>query len=74
MGNSLNISPFVVIVALVLWGAIWGIVGMLLSVPITVMLIIILAQFDNTKNLALMLSESGDISKFRTNDTLEDVL
>lgn len=74
MGNSLNISPFVVIVALVLWGAIWGIVGMLLSVPITVMVIIILAQFNDTKNLALMLSESGDISKFSTNDSVEEVL
>ncbi len=74
MGNSLNISPFVVIVALVVWGAIWGIVGMLLSVPITVMMIIILAQFDDTKNLALMLSESGNISKFKTNDPIEEAL
>lgn len=61
MGNSLNISPFVVIVALVVWGAIWGIIGMLLSVPITVMMILILAQFDSTKGIAIMLSESGKV-------------
>ena len=61
MGNSLNISPFVVIVALVLWGAIWGIIGMLLSVPITVIMILIMAQFDNTKSIAIMLSESGKV-------------
>lgn len=63
MGNSLNISPFVVLMALVLWGAIWGIIGMLLSVPITVMMIIIMAQFDNTRSIAIMLSGNGDVSK-----------
>ncbi|MFK7949358.1 MAG: AI-2E family transporter [Saprospiraceae bacterium] len=61
MGNSLNISPFVVIVALVVWGAIWGIIGMLLSVPITVIMILIMAQFDSTRGIAIMLSESGKV-------------
>lgn len=63
MGNSLNISPFVVLLALVIWGAIWGVIGMLLSVPITVMMMIIMAQFDNTRGLAIMLSGNGDVSK-----------
>jgi predicted PurR-regulated permease PerM len=61
MGNSLNISPLVVLVALIVWGAIWGIVGMLLSVPITVMMIIIMAQFENTKSLAILLSVTGEL-------------
>lgn len=63
MGNSLNISPFVVLLALVIWGAIWGVIGMLLSVPITVMMMIIMAQFDNTRGIAIMLSGNGDVSK-----------
>jgi AI-2 transport protein TqsA len=63
MGNSLNISPFVVLIALVVWGAIWGIVGMLLSVPITVMMIIIMAQFDNTRGLAILLSATGEVKE-----------
>ncbi len=61
MGNSLNISPFVVIVALVIFGAIWGIMGTVLSVPITVMLIIIFSQFESTKPIAILLSETGKI-------------
>ncbi|MCB0704360.1 MAG: AI-2E family transporter [Saprospiraceae bacterium] len=61
MGNSLNISPLVVIISLILWGAIWGIVGMILSVPITVMLIIILGQFESTRGLAILLSANGEI-------------
>lgn len=61
MGNSLNISPLVTILALSFWGAIWGITGMFLSVPITVMLVIVFAQFPNTRPIAIMLSEKGKV-------------
>jgi predicted PurR-regulated permease PerM len=61
MGNSLNISPFVVILSLIIWGGIWGIAGMFLSVPLTVIIIVIMAQFKMTKGLAIMLSESGKV-------------
>ncbi|MEM7161729.1 MAG: AI-2E family transporter [Bacteroidota bacterium] len=61
MGNSLNISSLVVILSLSLWGWIWGIVGMLLAVPITVMLIIVFAQIPSTKGIAILLSEKGFI-------------
>lgn len=61
MGNSLNISPLVVIITLTMWGAIWGVVGMVLSVPITVMMIIIFAQFPQTEDLAIILSETGKV-------------
>ncbi len=65
MGNSLNISPIVVILTLLIWGAMWGITGMLLSVPITVILIIILAEFPSTRPLAILLSQDG---KLNTNE------
>jgi len=61
MGDSLNISPLVVMLSLVLWGAIWGIVGMFLCVPITVILIIIFAQFENTRPMAILLSANGKV-------------
>jgi AI-2 transport protein TqsA len=61
MGNSLNISPLVTILALSFWGAIWGITGMFLSVPITVMLVIVFAQFPSTRPIAIMLSEKGKV-------------
>lgn len=60
-GNTLNISPFVAIFALSFWGAIWGITGMFLSVPITVIMVIIFSHFDKTKAIAIMLSEKGKI-------------
>ena len=61
LGSSLNISPFVIILSLVLWGLIWGVVGMLLCVPLTVIFIIILAQFPNTRPIAILLSRQGKV-------------
>jgi AI-2 transport protein TqsA len=61
MGSSMNISPLVTILSLSIWGAIWGIIGMILSVPITVVTIIIFSQFKKTKSVAIMLSEKGEV-------------
>ena len=61
LGKTLNLSPLVVIVALSFWGAIWGILGMILSVPIVSIVIIICAQFPSTRPVAIMLSENGSI-------------
>jgi predicted PurR-regulated permease PerM len=61
MGRTLNLSPLVVIVSLVLWGTIWGLVGMFLCVPITVVALIVLAQFETTRPLAVLLSADGRI-------------
>jgi len=61
MGNSLNISALVTLLALSFWGAIWGITGMFLSVPITVIMVIVFAQFPSTRPIAIMLSEKGKV-------------
>lgn len=61
MGNTLNISPLVAILALAVWGTLWGITGMLLSVPITVAMIILLSQFESTRPIAILLSEKGKV-------------
>lgn len=63
MGNTLNISPLVVFLTLAIWGVIWGISGMLLSVPITVILIIIMSEFPGTQPFAILLSQSGKLNK-----------
>ncbi len=57
--DGLNIDPVVVLLALTLWGAIWGVAGMFLSTPLTVMLIIVLTQFDGTRWIAVLLSGDG---------------
>lgn len=61
MGKGTNLSPVTVLVSLALWSMIWGIVGMILAVPITSVLVIICSQIPTTRYLAIMLSEKGDI-------------
>ncbi|CDZ77700.1 Transport of quorum-sensing signal protein [Legionella massiliensis] len=63
LGKSLNLSGLVILFSLALWGAVWGILGMFLSVPITVMMMIIFAHFEATRPLAIMLSQDGQIKK-----------
>ncbi len=61
LGHSLNLSPLVIIISLALWGSIWGVVGMFLSVPIMVVVNIILARFERTRPIAILLSARGKI-------------
>lgn len=63
LGKSLNLSTLVILFALALWGAIWGVLGMFLSVPITVMMLIIFAHFDATRPIAVLLSQDGYVYK-----------
>ena len=59
-GRSLNMDPVVVLLALAFWGAIWGLAGAFLSTPLTVMAMVILAQFDGTRWIAVLLSADGN--------------
>ncbi len=61
MGKSLNLSSLVVIISLAVWGSIWGVTGMFLSVPITVLLMIVLAEFPQTRPIAILLSADGKV-------------
>jgi AI-2 transport protein TqsA len=63
MGNSLNLSPLVILFALGVWGTLWGILGMFLSVPITVMMMIVFAHFERTRPIAIFLSQDGNVAK-----------
>lgn len=70
LSKSLNLSPLVILIALSIWGAIWGVLGMFLSVPITVMMMIVFAHFDATRPIAVLLSQDGYIYKsYETIDT-----
>jgi predicted PurR-regulated permease PerM len=59
-GVSLNVDPVVVVLSLAFWGAIWGVPGMFLSTPLTVVAIVIMIQFPSTHWLAVLLSRDGD--------------
>ncbi len=61
MGNSLNISPLVVLLSLAFWGSIWGIIGMILCVPLTVIMIKVFAIFPKTRTISIILSKNGNV-------------
>lgn len=65
MGNSLNMSSLVVILSLTIWGAIWGVMGMILSVPITVMMIVIFEEIPSLRFIAVFLSEKGELNSIK---------
>lgn len=61
LGDSLNISPIMIIFSLAAWGMIWGIPGMFLSIPILAMVVITLGQFPKTRPIAILLSKTGNV-------------
>lgn len=61
MGDTMNLSPIVIMLSLVVWGSLWGVAGMFLCVPMTVMAAIILAEFPRTRPVAILLSSNGKV-------------
>lgn len=56
MGRGLELHPVTVLLALAFWGLLWGVVGMVLAVPIVAMLRIVLSHFSTTRPLANLLA------------------
>lgn len=58
MGTSLNLSPLLVLLALIFWGWLWGPWGMVLAVPITSMIKIICENVPPLRPLAVLMSDT----------------
>lgn len=56
-GKALGLSPLVVLVGLAFWSLMWGFVGMVLAVPLTVIFKIILEHTPATRPFATLMSE-----------------
>ncbi|EAR10165.1 AI-2E family transporter [Reinekea blandensis] len=57
MGKTLDISPLIVFLSLVIWGWILGPIGMLLSIPLTVVIKIALEVYPGTRWIAELISQ-----------------
>jgi AI-2 transport protein TqsA len=67
MGDSLNLSPLIILLNLSLWGLIWGIPGMFLCVPFLVISMIVFSHVPQTRSIAILLSQDGKISEIYEN-------
>jgi AI-2 transport protein TqsA len=56
-GKRLNVSPLLLLFAIVALGWLWGVVGMILSVPLVTAVRIVLLSFDESKAYGVLMSE-----------------
>ncbi len=56
LGDALDLHPVTILLSLILWGMLWGVVGMLLATPISAVLKIFLERFAGGKPLAELLA------------------
>jgi len=61
-GKELGLSPFIILISLSLWGYIWGFVGMIFAVPLTVIIKIICENIDYLNPIATILGYSKSSS------------
>lgn len=55
MGKALGLSPLVVFLSMVFWGLLWGPIGALLAVPLTMVIKILLASTEDLRWAAVLL-------------------
>jgi AI-2 transport protein TqsA len=63
IGNSLNLSPFIILFSLAVWSTLWGIPGALLAVPFSAIMLIVFQEFEGTRPLAVLLSRDGQLDE-----------
>ena len=71
-GRALDISPVLLLVVTAFSFWVWGIIGMILSVPLVVILKIVLENIDATRPLAILLSERAPTLEEAWRDAIKD--
>ncbi len=61
LGDSLDLDPVTILLALMVWGALWGVVGMLLAAPITAVMKMLFERMELTQPLARLMAGSSDV-------------
>lgn len=56
-GKVLSLSPLVIVLSVIFWGWIWGVLGALLGVPLTIGVVIAFDQFERTRWITTVLAK-----------------
>ncbi len=73
MGNRLKISPVVVFIGLFVWGYLLGGIGAILAVPLTLLMLIIMENFEGTRSLAILMRYTGEEKKEERDEAAQHV-
>jgi predicted PurR-regulated permease PerM len=73
MGTNLRISPVVVFVGLFLWGFFLGGLGAILAVPLTLLTLTVMENFEGTRTVAVLLRYTGEEKKEERKQAMEQV-
>lgn len=63
MGDSLNLSPVVILLSLIFWGWLWGITGALLSVPIAAAIKIACENIEALKPISVLMGTGKNLPR-----------
>jgi predicted PurR-regulated permease PerM len=73
MGQNLKISPVVVFVGLFVWGYLLGGIGAILAVPMTILVLTIMENFEVTRPLAVLMRYTGEEKKEERQEAAKQV-
>ncbi len=73
MGQRLRISPVVVFISLLVWGYLLGGIGAILAVPMTLLVLIILENFEGTRTVAILMRYTGEEKKEERKEAVKHV-
>jgi len=73
MGQRLRISPVVVFVSLLVWGYLLGGIGAILAVPMTLLVLIIMENFEGTRTVAILMRYTGEEKKEERQEAAKQV-
>jgi predicted PurR-regulated permease PerM len=73
MGQGLKISPVVVFVGLFVWGFLLGGIGAILAVPMTLLVLMIMENFEGTRPLAILMRYTGEEKKEERQEAAQHV-
>lgn len=59
LGNSVNVNPFVSIIVLLIMGQFWGIIGMIVAVPLTAILVVLISHSEKYAPINILLKNDG---------------
>jgi predicted PurR-regulated permease PerM len=61
MGDSLNLSPLVILIAIFAGGAVWGVTGAIVAVPALSVAVLVFSRIESMRPVAILLTADGKV-------------